>query len=322
MLRGAAMKPGLLRGTFLASCLLLASCGDAPTGGAPSTSTPMPLPTPTPTPTPTPITYAAASDFTRDRTFSAAGIRITIDRSGSGSAPQVRIDPEGATIGFEFAVATRTYTARYLDDKIAAVTNAMGEPSYDQFIGANSNFLRAPLIIDFSATGAAAALTYAGYVKWNDDNGVGQSDLGTRATTRRLLFGARTLSGDIPATGTAMFTGQSDVSGPGGGGGGAVQMIVDFTTRKVSGSTVFSPSSTGGTGSSGRPPPPSETISFSGALDPATGRVSGAATHVLTGAIGMFEGALYGPAGAEVALLFVIQGADNGHYFGAVGGRR
>jgi hypothetical protein len=227
----------------------------------------------------------------------------------------VRIDPEGATIGFDFAVATRTYTARYLDDSITAATKATGDPSYDQFEGADSNFSRAPLQVGGSFSVASVGSTYVGYAKWNDHND-------TRATVRQLLFGARTLSSDLPASGAPTFSGQSDISGPGGGGGGNTAITVDFTTRTIKGTTEFTPPSTGGTGSSTRPLPPPETISFTGTLDPATGRVSGTATHVLTGATGKFEGALYGPAASEAAILLVIVRTDNEYYRGVAAGRR
>jgi hypothetical protein len=302
-------------------CLLLASCSGESGDSAPSQ--PISTPTPTPTPTATPSTYLAASDFTRDRTFTAVGLRISVDRSVSTSTPDIRIDPEGAAIGFDFAVATRTYTARYLSENITAMTQAApGDPSIDQYQGANSSFLRSPLIIGASATGVLLGSTYVGIAQWNDNNGTGPSDLGTRSTLRRLLFGARTLSSDLPKSGAPTFSGQSNISGPGGGGGGNASIVLDYAARTISGTTVFTPASTGGTGSAGQPAPAPETITFTGTLDPTTGRVSGMATHVLTGATGKFEGALYGPAASEAAILFVIQRADNAYYYGSVAGQK
>lgn len=302
-------------------CLLLASCGDDAGSSAPST--PTSTPTPTPAPTPTAIAYVAASDFTRDRTFTAVGLQISVDRSAGTLAPDIRIDPEGTAVGFEFTAATRTYIARYLSENIAAVTQAApGDPGFDEYQGTNSSFLRSPLIIGASATGVPLGSTYVGIAKWNDNNGTGLSDVGTRSTLRQLLFGARTFSSDLPTSGAPTFSGQSNISGPGGGGGGNASIVLDYAARTISGTTVFTPPSTGGTGSAGGPAPTAETITFTGTLDSANGRLSGMATHVLTGATGKFEGALYGPAASEAAILFVIQRTDNGYYYGSVAGRR
>lgn len=307
-------------------CLLVSSCDGKTNNGASSMPSPISAPifspSPSPTVVPTPFVYFSASDFTHDRPFDAAGLRIIVDRSAGTSALEVRVDPEARTIGFDFAVATQTYIARYLGESITAATQAVGDPRYDQFTGSNSEFRRGPLIIGASATGVLVGSTYVGSVSWNDNNGAGQFDLGTRSTVRRLLFGARTSFGDLPISGTSMFNGQSSISSSGGGGGGNASFVLDFAARTITGTTVFEPASTGGTGSAGRPMPTPETINFTGSLDPFTGHVSGIATHVLSGAAGKFEGALYGPAASEAAMLFVIQRPDNGYYYGSVAGRR
>ena len=64
------------------SILALGACGgDSGGGGSPIVVTPSPTPTPTPkpapTPTPTPTAiYPSATDFTRDRSFDAIGLRV------------------------------------------------------------------------------------------------------------------------------------------------------------------------------------------------------------------------------------------------------
>lgn len=318
---------------------LLASCSGGSGGGTQSqptlmatptpVQTPAPTPTPTPSATPTPLAYMFAWDFTRDRSFTAIGLRIASDRSAATPVTEIRLDPESATIGFNFIAATRTYQARYNSDSITAVTQIgpvgrliSDESSFDIFDGTNSRFVRTPLSVVPVESNVLIRSAYVGYVEWSDNNWSGISDAGTRGASRRLLFGARTVSADLPLSGATTFTGQSIVTGPGGGGGRNAMVVVDYAARTVVGTTMFQPPSTGGTGSSGRPLPTPEQITFSGTLDPATGRISGTIEHVLTRTTGRFEGALYGPSGLEVGILFVIGPANRADYNGVLAARR
>ncbi|RMB25740.1 hypothetical protein C8J47_3689 [Sphingomonas sp. PP-F2F-G114-C0414] len=314
--------------TMIPIVFLLASCGgdsgDSTQPAPISTPSPTPTPTPAPSPTPTPSspTYLSASDFSRDRSFSGIGLRIGVDRSNGTAVTDVRLDPEGTAIGFDFTASSRTYVARYNSDTITAVTQGVAtEPPYDKFSGPNSSFSRSPFALAASATGVLIGSTYFGYVDWSDNNGTGAGDFGTRSATRRLLFGARTVMSDLPTSSVAAFMGQSTMTGPGGGSGGTASITVDYAARTIAGATVFSPASTGGTGSSGGPAPTPEPITFSGTLDPSTGRLTGVITHTASGATGKFEGALYGPHGVEIAMVFTMSAVDGTRYSGLIGGR-
>lgn len=311
---------GVKQMAILVALLVTTSCGGGGSAGMGGSSTSTVTPTPSPDPAPPSPSYADASDFTRDRSFTGIGLRVAVDRTGPTPTSDTRVDPEAAAIGFDFLASTRLYQARYNAETVTAVTQlSTAGPPTDRFIGPNGSFSRSPLYIGLTATGFVYS-TYTGYVLWTD---FGPTSA-TGFTRRYILFGTRTVVGDLPTSGTASFTGFATLSGgpPQGGFGGSDAVVVDFTARTVTATADFELTSTGGTGSSTRPPTPPETITFAGSLDPATGRISGAATHVPTGATGRFEGALYGPRGAEAALVFAITTADGTLYYGIVEGGR
>ncbi|WP_238542445.1 hypothetical protein [Sphingomonas sp. PAMC 26621] len=303
--------------------LMTASCSGSGSGGGgdvavvpagPSGAAPTPTPSPTPTPTPQP-SYAAASDFTRDRVFTAIGYTLQQPR---GASPLTRLDQESAAQGFDFTVATRQYKARYGSAALTVGTQVQGSgsASYDSSDGSPQSFTRKPVYLGYDANVPGLGLTYAGYVTWQDP-----TDPDNRVL-RYLLFGARTLASDLPTAGTVVLRGQSTLTSTFvyGGTGATASLAIDYGARSVSGSTAFYPASLGGTGSSIYGPPVTpQPITLVGVVDPSTGRVSGTATYTASGATGSFEGALYGPRGTEVALIVTITAADGTVYYGLVG---
>ena len=304
---------------LLAGFLAVTSCGgNGGAAGSGGTATPT---TPGSASVPASPAYADATDFTRDRSFTGIGLRLLSDRRSART--DTRLDPENATIGFGFIAAPKTYQTRYDGDLITAVTQPTAtNPPYDQFSGANSGLARMPLVLGYTAANVPTTATYFGFVRWFDNDGAGVGDSGTRSTTRYILFGARTVAGDLPTIGSATSTGSASLQGgPSGGYGDVATITIDYAARTITASTAFNPYSTGGTGSSTRPLPAAEPITLIGTFDAATGRISGIATHAPTGTTGRFEGALYGPRGVEAGLLFSITTASGVLYYGVVGGR-
>jgi len=296
----------------------LSACGggssgtaNPPAGGAPSpTPTPTPVVTPTPTPTPSPD-YNLASDFTRDRSFNAIGVRLFVTAAPDGSSTVLdsSLDTERAAIGFDFSASTRTYRARYNSESLTAATELksfMGY-TYDRFEGPSSFLERSP---------SFAAASYVGYLDWRDYVGNLATDPANRATLRLMLFGARTLATDLPTTSSKTFTGLSSTFWSIPSEGRPATISVDYAARTVSIETIYQPPATGTAGSGGTAP--SYPITMTGVFDPATGRISGTVNLDSAAANGSFEGALYGPRAAEAGIVFKGTGANRAYYYGFI----
>lgn len=303
----------------IVAALALHGCGGGDPQASSSLVTGTVAPTPTTPPPTTPvtpaITYELASDFARDRSFNAIGLRVFTTSTATGGVTILdsRNDAESAAIGFDFAAATRTYRARYNSDLITAPTQAKTYPiggyGYDQFDSANSSFTRSASVIGTS---------YVGYVDWFDSVGTSASDPANRQTRRFLLFGARTRSDDLPTTGSRTLTGFTSTYGAAGTSEGrAASIAIDYATRIVSVTAAYQPQATGNAGS-GINPIPATPVTMSGILDPATGRISGTATFGSAAPAGTFEGALYGPGAAEAGIVFKVTGPNGALYYGYI----
>jgi hypothetical protein len=302
---------------FLASSALTACSGDNDSSANPvipvpsATPTPSPAPTPTPTPTPT-VSYAAASDFTRDSAFDA----ITMERTFilNGTSNEVSLPQKASpAAGFEYTAATKSYNVRYngmtLDAAPAIVrsdsfaydhwdnganTTAIPigyEPDGTRIYGTRVSFDRYPLRLSAISDGVYTPATYSGYALWE------QTVYTARPATgfiRYYIFGTRTVPSDLPTTGKNNRVGLSTVLYLGKAGNydpsQLTTIAVDFDKLTISGETsVF--------GGNGYIP-----IKFFGTIDRSTGLVSGTTYNLEK--TGAFEGAFYGPRGVELALLF------------------
>ena len=331
------MRRSWAGGIALIAVLALGSCGDDWSETPPPvTATPTPTPTPTPSPTPTPTTspdYEITSDFTRDRSFTAFGAAATLTRHGSGSdwttTYRASLDAESSAIGFDFIAAARRYRARYNADTIDVATVAQSFPgrSWDEYAEpgdpppANGRY--------FGRTDLRAGQTYSGFALWREGNRQPWDRDGATTRILRMLFGARTVAGDLPTTGTTTYTTSVDFSrlqsaevtipliGSAAQPSMSANVTIDWSSRQLSGGITVSPVS--GLGSSARP---NDTYVIEGSVS-ATGELSGTLTGVLTGGLdpnlkgklngfsGTLIGHVYGPRGVEMGFLYVVAGANS-----------
>ena len=265
--------------------LLLAACGDGD-----GSSTPINMTTPTPTPTATSSTYQAAFDFTRDRTFSGL---ITASTTQTVSAR--------TTYG-DFDTTTITYTA------VNQALTAFGMNIVPNMNGNTLSQTDASLIYQYSIATSGATLsiyraspaTYVSYIR--DDEQVKPL-----AITRFALLGAPTLAAELPMTATyALTVAQIGTTPPG------QSLTIDGAGKHISGAVAIS--LTGNTTVTN--------VSFEGVVDAATGRFDGQVTTGDGSYTGVFHGRLYGPAGAEIGLLFDLTDRNGLDSQGVVLGRR
>lgn len=307
------------------SALALHGCGGGSTdgGSSPGTVTPAPSPTPTPTPSPTPTptpsgSYDLASDFTRDRSFDAIGVRVVTETTADSRIKILdsRLDPESDAIGFDFTAATRTYRARYGRDMLTVTTERRTlsgtDVTYDVYGDDTVQFLR---------TRPERGLGYLGWVAWSENTPPHVADPAGQRTDHYLLFGARTLAADLPQTGIGSYSGETSTYGgtsPSPSEERAATIVVDYASRTVS-VTTFAQAQPSGTAGSGDPP--KTPITMTGRFEASTGRISGTVTFGSGAPTGSFEGELYGPGGAELGLVFKAQ-VEGTLVYGFLTGRR
>jgi hypothetical protein len=243
-----------------------------------------------------------SSDFSRDRSFNAMGLR-RVETFVTGMVvgqTQVSFDDESTMIGFDFTATTNTYRARYNGDAISAITNR----SIDPFYGYSSD----SLLTDANSRldrfqRSSGGNSYVGYVDWDNVVDPTPAEPSTKNIIRRMLFGARTLVTDMPSAGSITFTGSTATTSYSGTTGENATITVDFATRAVNVVTGYRSPSLGSAGS-GINPPAASPMTMSGTLDPLSGRISGTVTS--GEAQGRFEGALYGPRAAEIGIVFTV----------------
>ena len=237
--------------------------------------------------------------------------RVETFMTGSPSRVDYSFDANTSMIGFDFTAATNTYRARYNGDGLTTTTTRIPSPtgySFDSSGGGFDSFLRSN----------SERNDYAGYVSWASSVAPTPADASTRNIQRLMLFGARTVSANIPTAGSATFNGSTTTTFVGAGTTGeSATVTIDFTARTFNVVTGFRMPALGNAGS-GINPQPARPVTMSGTLDPFTGRVSGTVT--LGDERGSFEGALYGPRAAEIGILFSI--GTTASYFGQLLARR
>ncbi|KQM64190.1 hypothetical protein ASE75_09310 [Sphingomonas sp. Leaf17] len=200
--------------------LTLAACGGGD-GVSISGVTIIPGATPTPTPTPsataTPISYAPAYHFGRDQSVTGLGVRVvdTITGSGAGEvhSPVVVLQPIESAIGFDYTAATTTYRARYDSDTLTVATTTLQSSRgavtsiFDSYSDARTIFTRSNVN---GTSGLDGGLDYVGRMQW-DTKPADATTNGRQSVQRRVVFGTRTASGNVPSTGVAAFTGDAAV---------------------------------------------------------------------------------------------------------------
>lgn len=296
--------------------LALYGCGDGSSGGGsmPASGTPTPSPTPSPTPTPTPSptptptgSYDLVSDFDRDRSFDAIGVRVVTQTAADSRITILdsRIDPESAAIGFDFNAATRTYRARYGRDMLTVATERRTlsgtDVTYDVYGDDTVQFLR---------TRPERGVGYVGWVGWSENTPPHPADPAGRRTDHYLVYGPRTVPADVPQTGVASYSGETSTYWSDSvffSPERAATITVDYAAGTISISTYIQALSTGTAGSGG---PPELPVTMNGRLERTTGRIRGAVTLGSGAPSGEFEGELYGPGGIELGLVF--KAADQG----------
>ncbi|WP_267388223.1 hypothetical protein [Sphingomonas sp. GC_Shp_3] len=296
----------------------LASCGGSHNPSVPVVTGPTPTPSPSPSPTPTPTpsapsaSYDKSSDFDRDRSFNAIGLRVVTSTPPSGleAALDSRIDAESVSVGFDFAATTQTYRARYIGENLLAATQRKSySPSnytYDVYSQGQTSFTRSPSFIGAS---------YVGYVLWTDSIAAVSNNPSSQIN-RLMIFGSRTLVNDLPTAGVRSFTGLSSTFGGVASEGRAATINVNYSSHMVTVTSAYQPPAAGSAGSGSNQI--TEPFTMSGTFDPATGRISGTVSYQSTTGSGKFEGALYGPQSAEAGILFSGARPDGRPFYGFI----
>ncbi|MDO6412915.1 hypothetical protein Q4F19_00825 [Sphingomonas sp. BIUV-7] len=305
---------------------LLTGCG----GGSSSASGTVAQPEspivspPAVTPPPATFNYDKASDFTRDRSFTAIGTTATLVYAPDGGSLYQRaaaLDAESDAIGFDYVASSQTYRARYLGDTFdRARTPITNIPvPFDEYAEASSTNA---LGLYFARTPLRAGMDYAGFVLWRLAQPQAMQ-VGSATRIHRMLFGSKTLVADLPTSGTSTYDASVEVSeneGPdivvrsiGGVRTTTARIVIDWRTRALSGYVrLFPPSGTGTTLQSPVDYPVSGTIADDGLL---TGMVASS---------GPLQGHVYGPRAVEVGLLFTYRNStlSTQQYVGAVLGHQ
>ena len=175
--------------------------------------------------------------------------------------------------------------------------------------------------VQFRRSRPERGLGYLGYVAWSESTPPHVADPAGQRTDHYLLFGARTLAADLPRTGSGTYSGETSTYGgtqPVPSEERAATIVVDFAARTVSVTTF---AQAGATGTAGSGDPPKTPIIMTGRFEATTGRISGTVTFGSGAPTGSFEGALYGPGGAELGLVFKAQ-VEGTLVYGFLTGRR
>ncbi|MBY0306527.1 MAG: hypothetical protein K2W86_15410 [Sphingomonas sp.] len=302
--------------------MLLSSCSDggssgsiAVVGATTPTSSPTPTPTSSATPTPAPTSYAAANDFTIDRSFTAIGALMIESNDPTLLVPS-RIDVESSMIGFDFTAATRTYSARYGADTLQVRTQPVPIPNSvpTEFIDQFSDIFSAAETRFARSNGTSPITRYVGEAYWS------QRDLSVIPRVARvlrqhyLLFGSATAPTDMPRGGTSSYILQADLGkySPGVGGqprpsgsaNPAPPLTVDWTRRTISG--AFTQVTSSGLAS----PVTTVNIAISANFDPLTGRITGVSGG------NPIEGKFYGPVATNIGFVILTDSYSAGVIIG------
>jgi len=289
-----------------ASALALASCGSGDgsvigsTGAVPITpgATPTPIPTPSsePTPTPTPslapTAYEAAFDFTRDRSFSGV---VTASTTQTFPAQVVYGDGESGTIAYTAASQGLTAFGTTI------VPNEMGASVARTDASLVYSYLFATSGVTLGIYRAATDVIYVTYLRQD-------ALVKPISFTRFALIGAPTLAADLPPVAASTYrltVGQIGTQTSG------QTLVVDWPSRRIEGNVSITLAASEASAS----------VAFQGIVNAATGRLDGTARASDGTYTGAFHGRLYGPAGAEIGLIFNLKDSDGKDVPGVIVGR-
>jgi hypothetical protein len=196
--------------------LALAACGGSggtgSSGGAIVTPTPGSTPIPS-TPAPSP-SYLSARDFTQDRVADDFGVRKESFEPYGAPARPTRILSLSTTttlgaIGFTYRASSKSYRANYLTDvrdftRIRPYddTSSVGDQDYNP--ADPSPIQRYFRVVQSGGGNAQNGMEYVGFVSWSDyaNDAIDAGERGGREVYRYHLYGAHTVTSDLPKTGT------------------------------------------------------------------------------------------------------------------------
>lgn len=313
----------------LALVLLMAGCGggsDAPNAPPVSVTPPPPAPTPPPTSTAAPsANYASAFDFSTNRSFESPLAEVRTYERYEASSPTfyvyekseavLNLDPRAAR--FDYLVQPQTLTAT-----IGAETTFFNQPS---------TLSGSPGVILTYGQNVDGEVQSFHYVRPREDYRYvsGNRMLLSRSshlsgpvirwdTERYFLLGTPTLVTDVPTSGAFGYSARlssSPAAYRGLGGFDATSTLTfDAATSRLTGTMLAAPVSwvTGTT-------PTKATLIFSG--NETDGVMKGTISSPDSGYSGEFVGRLYGPAGAEMGIIFTLV-ADNWNVAGQTTARK
>jgi hypothetical protein len=278
--------------------LALSACGG---GGTPSSGviTVVP-PTPTPSPPPSPA-YQSARDFSQDRAAQDFGARLeTFEPYGQPVKPTRTLSIATTTtlgaIGFSYTAAARSYHVTYLGEvrdfvRITPYENpgASGQADYDP--ADPSPVQRYFRVVDNDPSFSFYNRQYVGMSFWTDlDTSYATAgEVGIRQIFRYQLYGARTVTSDLPTTGTSTYKLSFPLISP-------VEVQINWASGTISGvaRAKCAQNEACPNGDAGE-------VRLSGTFDGSLrilGTISGG-----SGYTGTFVGGFYGPRALEIGVV-------------------
>lgn len=310
------------------SCVAVTACGGGSGGGsggvpvvtgAATTPTPAPTPSsgPSPAPSPSPSsppTYATAFDFASDRSFLAFGSELrSLSRPGAPAELNLRLLASDNQATFAYADATQSLNINF-DRDAWAYAGGDNHSRSDQHLYWYSQPRQSSVRIVRPAPAYAYVLLARQDIERRTANGA------TEKVDRLAVFGVPTLAADLPTTGTVSYpvvlTSTPPTPQDIGGFYATGSLRIDYATGRVTGDLAAVESTTNGR------TPLRATLTFSGAVAPATGLMKGTIDSADGGFSGNFDGRAFGPRAVEAGAAFTLTRADGTRVAGAVVGRR
>lgn len=269
---------------------------------------------PPPPPPPPPPTNSSLTNLTVDESFDGASVILSFDVDGAGATSNVQASQAGitSTNSVTYDAAADSFTISVSQG--AAVYNQTFAPgdidagrsdasfrvyTVDNGGGDITDFV---LLIPGDPT---FNLSYVTLGLWNSVT----ADAGREVTIGTVVFGVETADSDMPATGSATYTGlvvgQLDASNTIFSLAGDVQIDANFASGAITGAftnMVKENTLTGGLSAW-------RDFSATGSITAGTNLFSGTATTDDTLLTGAFDGGLFGPAATEVGGSFELSGA-------------
>ncbi len=283
--------------------------------------TPSPTPTPTPTPAPTPApTYDTAFDFSRDFSFFTQQSSVS-STSLTGAAPSFNASLNQPT--------TSAVSYRRADGQFASNLDLFA----DTFIETNTALERRYVIpatanrraSSFSFRVPSADYRYSAFGVYSLPLGrvLGTAQVVDTAEYRYQLIGVPTVVSDLPKTGSTTYPIRYSCSLLSGSTAtSSAEILASMTINHATGAvTATLPNSAQSCFNNGPTFWPA-TLTFTGTIDNTTNQITGTISSVDSGFTGNFVGRLFGPAGVEAGLVFIVNRGGFALVAGQVLGRR